>query len=252
MRFLAALSLALPALGPGTAAAQAPSPRAIDIPPWFAETLLDFRDDVRDAAKDGKRVMLYFGQDGCPYCKRLMEVNFRQQRIVDKTRKQLRRDRAQHLGRPRSHLDRRPRDEREGARRARSRCSSRRPCFSSTRGRRRAARERLPTRRDRFDAALDYVVGEDGGEAAVRRLPAAPCKPTRRRQPQSAEPFFMQPPYDLRRKPGAQAAGGAVRDAALHRLRRAARRRLHARGSRSPARAVRRRAAFHSLRANAS
>ena len=35
--------------------------------------------------------MLYFGQDGCPYCKQLIEVNFRQPRIVDKMRQGLRR-----------------------------------------------------------------------------------------------------------------------------------------------------------------
>ncbi len=37
-----------------------------------AETFLDFRDDVADAAKDGRRLIVYFGQDGCPYCKKLM------------------------------------------------------------------------------------------------------------------------------------------------------------------------------------
>ncbi len=63
-----------------------PSPNAIDIPPWFQETFLDFREDVREAAKQGKRLMIYFGQDGCPYCRELMRVNFSQKDIVDKTR----------------------------------------------------------------------------------------------------------------------------------------------------------------------
>jgi len=31
--------------------------------------------------------MLYFGQDGCPYCKRLIEVNWRDPRIADKMRR---------------------------------------------------------------------------------------------------------------------------------------------------------------------
>ena len=43
-----------------------PSPYAIDIPPWFASTFLDFREDVADAAREGKRLLVYFGQDGCP------------------------------------------------------------------------------------------------------------------------------------------------------------------------------------------
>src|SRR5947208_1532417 len=64
------------------ARAEEPSPYAIDIPPWFANTFLDFREDIRDAARDGKRVMAYFGQDGCPYCKQLMVNNFSQRDIV--------------------------------------------------------------------------------------------------------------------------------------------------------------------------
>jgi thioredoxin-related protein len=63
------------------------SAQAIDIPPWFTETFLDVREDVRDAAREGKRVLLYFGQDGCPYCKELMQTNFTQPRIVEKTRR---------------------------------------------------------------------------------------------------------------------------------------------------------------------
>jgi thioredoxin-related protein/CBS domain-containing protein len=64
--------------------AQDASPYAIDIPPWFAETFLDFREDIADAAKDGKRLMVYLGQDGCPYCRQLMVTNFSQRQIVDK------------------------------------------------------------------------------------------------------------------------------------------------------------------------
>ena len=65
-----------------------PSPHAIDIPPWFRETFLDFREDIREAARDGRRLMVYFGQDGCPYCRELMRVNFSQKDIADKARRQ--------------------------------------------------------------------------------------------------------------------------------------------------------------------
>jgi len=69
------------------ARAQAPSPYAIDIPAWFSESLLELREEVRDAAAQGKRVMLYFGQDGCPYCTALMQTNFSQRPLVEKTRR---------------------------------------------------------------------------------------------------------------------------------------------------------------------
>src|SRR3954471_17272482 len=55
---------------------------------WFAQSLLHLTDDVADAAREGKRVMLYFGQPGCPYCKQLMEVNFRQRPIAERMRRE--------------------------------------------------------------------------------------------------------------------------------------------------------------------
>ncbi|MGH8708497.1 MAG: thioredoxin fold domain-containing protein, partial [Burkholderiales bacterium] len=67
--------------------AQVPGAHAIDIPSWFSESLLEFPEEVKDAARDGKRLMLYFGQDGCPYCELLLQTNFSQRAIVDKTRK---------------------------------------------------------------------------------------------------------------------------------------------------------------------
>ena len=61
--------------------------QAIEIPAWFSESLLEIPEEVKDAARDGKRLMLYFGQDGCPYCKELMQTNFTQRAIVEKTRR---------------------------------------------------------------------------------------------------------------------------------------------------------------------
>lgn len=75
------------AFHPALAAAPVePSPHAIDIPDWFKVSFLDIREDIGEAAKGGKRLMLYFGQDGCPYCRELMRVNFSQREIVEKTR----------------------------------------------------------------------------------------------------------------------------------------------------------------------
>ncbi len=84
---LQVMFLAMPAPSVAATPSFNPSPHAIDIPPWFRETFLDFREDVREAAKDGKRLMVYFGQDGCPYCRELMQVSFRQKDIADKVRR---------------------------------------------------------------------------------------------------------------------------------------------------------------------
>ncbi|HVC11172.1 MAG TPA: thioredoxin fold domain-containing protein [Burkholderiales bacterium] len=88
---LAALLLAASGAAGAQPAANAPEPgpRAIEIPAWFKLSFLDLRDDVRDAARHGRRVMLYFGQDGCPYCKRLMEGYFGQRDIAHYARRHL-------------------------------------------------------------------------------------------------------------------------------------------------------------------
>ena len=64
-----------------------PSPHAIELPQWFVETFLDFREDVREARTQGKRLLVYFGQDGCPYCKLLMQTTFTETRVVDLVRR---------------------------------------------------------------------------------------------------------------------------------------------------------------------
>lgn len=56
-------------------------------PAWFKNSFLDLHEDVAEAAKHGRRVLLYFYQDGCPYCKKLLQDNLGQRPIADKTRK---------------------------------------------------------------------------------------------------------------------------------------------------------------------
>lgn len=54
-------------------------------PSWFKVSFLDLFDDIDDAAANNKRLLVYFYQDGCPYCKKLLEDNFGQRVIADKT-----------------------------------------------------------------------------------------------------------------------------------------------------------------------
>ena len=54
-----------------------------EYPSWFKESFLEFGDDIAEAAEQGKRVMLLFHQDGCPYCNLLVERNLSQKNIVD-------------------------------------------------------------------------------------------------------------------------------------------------------------------------
>ncbi len=61
----------------------APLEREIDHPPWFKESFLDLREDLKEALDAGKQgIALYFGQKNCAYCKALMEINFNKPDIV--------------------------------------------------------------------------------------------------------------------------------------------------------------------------
>lgn len=81
------LFCAIFALFAATPAAAAEAAQEIQAPPWFKHSFLDFRDDINEATAAGKRTLIYFGQNGCPYCVRLMEVNFRDASIVATTRR---------------------------------------------------------------------------------------------------------------------------------------------------------------------
>lgn len=56
-------------------------------PEWFKHSFLDLREDQKEAKSAKRRVMLYFYQDGCPYCKKMLQDNFGQRPIAEKTRK---------------------------------------------------------------------------------------------------------------------------------------------------------------------
>jgi thioredoxin-related protein len=55
-------------------------------PSWFKNSFLDIREDVAEAADADKRLILYFYQDGCPYCEKLLRENFGDREIVKTTR----------------------------------------------------------------------------------------------------------------------------------------------------------------------
>lgn len=63
------------------------NPGYVEKPAWFKSSFLDLREDVAEARAANKRVLLYFYQDGCPYCEKLINTNFAQRDIVEKTRK---------------------------------------------------------------------------------------------------------------------------------------------------------------------
>jgi len=62
------------------------NPGHLEAPKWFKDSFLDIREDIHEAAAEDRRVLLYFYQDGCPYCRKLLNDNFGQREIAAKTR----------------------------------------------------------------------------------------------------------------------------------------------------------------------
>jgi len=60
--------------------------RTTHYPDWFKESFLELSEDVSEAAAQGRRVMLLYYQDDCPYCNALVERNLAQKRIEQKLR----------------------------------------------------------------------------------------------------------------------------------------------------------------------
>lgn len=56
-------------------------------PDWFKTSFLELEEDVAEAAEAGKRLMLVFHQDGCPYCNIFVERNLAQKDIEERLKK---------------------------------------------------------------------------------------------------------------------------------------------------------------------
>jgi thioredoxin-related protein len=172
----------------------------VALPSWFTETFLDFREDVADAAKQGKRVMIYFGQDGCPYCKQLIEVNFSQKSIADKARRGF-------VSIPLDIWGDREVTWTDGTKRPEKRFAAfLKVQFTPTllfldEGGNVVARVNGYYPPNRLEAVLDWVAGRMERKVPLPEYLAAAAKEAAS-PGLAAEPFFLAPPYDLRRKGG--------------------------------------------------
>lgn len=48
------------------------------IPEWFKDSFLEIQEDIKEAKANNKHVILFMHLDGCPYCSRMLDENFRQ------------------------------------------------------------------------------------------------------------------------------------------------------------------------------
>lgn len=62
------------------------NPGYVPHPEWFKRSFLDLNEDVEEASAEGRHLMLYFYQDGCPYCKMFIENDLGQYDIAEYAR----------------------------------------------------------------------------------------------------------------------------------------------------------------------
>ena len=55
----------------------------LHVQPWFKNTFLDLREDIADAAKERKQLVIVWEQKGCPYCLEMHRVNLRIPEVVN-------------------------------------------------------------------------------------------------------------------------------------------------------------------------
>jgi thioredoxin-related protein len=165
-------------------------------PGWFSESLLDLREDVAEARAQGKRVMLYFGQDGCPYCKRLMDVNFRQATIAAKAQRDLVALALNIWGdREVTWTDGTATTEKRLAAQLKVQFTPTLVFLDERGGIALRVNGYYPPHH--FEAAIDHVAGRISRTEYLERLRSDPASPNLH-----AQSFFLAPPYDLRRRPG--------------------------------------------------
>jgi thioredoxin-related protein len=213
LRVLAALLFAaLFAVSPAPSARDTVSGSAGDItlaqigeeilPPVFVETLLELPDDAAQAAKSGKRLLLYFGQVGCPYCKELMQTSFTQKAIVDKTAKHFLPIAFNLFGdREVTWFDGKVRSEKEFAKFLKVQFTPTLLLLDEKGNIIARINGYYPPHR--FSAALDYSVQRlEGKRSFAEHMKAVPQ--TGASATLNEQPFFMKPPYHLARKAGSR------------------------------------------------
>ena len=62
------------------------NPGYVEKPAWFKQSFLDLEEDVAEATEVGRRLLLYFYQDGCPYCSKWIE-DLHDEAVADKVQR---------------------------------------------------------------------------------------------------------------------------------------------------------------------
>lgn len=167
-----------------------------EYPAWFNDGFLDFREDLATANAAGKRLMIMFVLNGCPYCHAMVERNLAQQDIEALVRSKFDVIALNMMGdRTLTHVDGKAYNEKSFAEALKVQFTPT-ILFLNDKGETiLRLNGYLPP--EQFKIALNYLV-EKSGTLSYRdylELNAKPAQPGKL----NAQPFFVAQPFNLKR-----------------------------------------------------
>lgn len=170
-----------------------------EYPAWFKDSFLDIGEDIKEATDANKRLVLFFYQNGCPYCNAMVERNFAQKNIKEKSQKSFDIIAINMWG-DRPVIDNSGKEYTE-----KSYAASLKVQFTPTllffneQGKvvLRINGYRSP---QRFNIDLDYVAGHKESKVNYREYVKANLPHTRSSKTLNHEDFFIKGPYDFSQK----------------------------------------------------
>jgi thioredoxin-related protein len=164
-------------------------------PAWFKQSFLDLGEDVAEAAANGRRLLLFFHQDGCPYCNLLVERNLSQREIRTQLQERFDVVAVNMFGdRDVTALDGTALTEKQLAESLRVQFTPSLLFFEEAGEVVLRLNGYIPP--ERFKLALEYAAGEAEDGQSYRDFLAAK-RPAEPRGALNPQPFFQSPPYLL-------------------------------------------------------
>lgn len=171
-----------------------------EYPAWFKDSFLDLREDLSEADKAGRRLVVFFMQNGCPYCHALVERNLAQKDIEQTMRKNFDVVLINMWGDRELHgLDGNKTTEKDFAAALKVQFTPTLLFFNEKGDVILRLNGYLPPQR--FKTAIEYVATRQEHKVSYRDYMAAHATRSKGGKMHS-EPFFAKPPYDLRRLKG--------------------------------------------------
>ncbi len=170
-----------------------------DYPTWFKDSFLNFPEDLTEATGEGKRLVIFFHQDGCPYCNALVQRNFSQKEITEKAQKNFDIIAINMWGdRPVTHFDGQQYTEKTFAEKLKVQFTPT-IIFFDEQGNvaLRINGYRSP---QRFSLDLNYVAQRKEKEISYRDFIQANLPASKASKTLNTEPFFSKPPFDFSAK----------------------------------------------------